>query len=155
MGKFTDMLRERLNLPEEKRAKVLKERAKSLDAKMVGSENLADLYTKHYLNLIRHGDNGMEGLEFDVSGEMVKPIMVSGDVYVGTYHLEEETAEEYHHKIEKILERLGREMDNIDEGKDKEIHLIKGCREFHLLLKEFQVENPLADEKGEAEVYAD
>ena len=54
MGKFTDMLRERLNMPEEKRAKVLKERAKSLDAKMVGSENLADLYTKHYLNLILH-----------------------------------------------------------------------------------------------------
>ena len=45
-------------------------------------------------------------------------------------------------------------MDNI-EGKDKEVHLIKGCRELHLLLKQFQVDNPLADSKGEAEVYAD
>jgi hypothetical protein len=154
MGKFTDMLRERISKPEEERSKALKERAKELDAKMVGSEALAELYTKTYLNLIRHGIDGMEGVEFDMSDELHKPIMVSGDVYVGTYHLEEETAEEYHHKIEKILERLGSEINNI-EDKDKEVHLIKGCREFHLLLKEFQVDNPLADEKGESEVYAD
>ena len=153
MGKFTDMLRERLNLPEEKRAKVLKERAKSLDAKMVGSEALADVYTKTYLNLIRHTAHGLDGLEFDMADEMIKPIMVESDVYVGTYHLEEETAEEYHHKIEKILERLGNEMENI--GDKKEIHLIKGCRELHLLLKQFQVDNPLADSKGEAETYTD
>ena len=154
MGKFTDMLRERINKSEEERTKALKERAKELDAKVVGSEALADLYTKTYLNLIRHTADGMDGLEFDMSDEMIKPIMVNSDVYVGTYHLEEETAEIYHHKIEKILERLGSEIDNI-EDKDKEVHLIKGCREFHLLLKQFQVDNPLADEKGESEVYAD
>ena len=38
------MLRDRLNKPEEKREKALKERAKELDAKVVGSEALADLY---------------------------------------------------------------------------------------------------------------
>ena len=154
MGKFTDMLRERLSKPEEERSKALRERAKELDAKVVGSEALADLYTKTYLNLIRHTADGMNGLEFDVSDEMVKPIMVSSDVYVGTYHLKEEVAEIYHHKIEKILERLGSEAQSIF-GDKKGIHLIKGCRELHLLLKQFQVDNPLADEKGESEVYAD
>ena len=152
MGKFTDMLRERLDKSLEKKA--LKERAKELDATLVGSEALADVYTKTYLNLIRHTAHGLDGLEFDMADEMIKPIMVESDVYVGTYHLEEETAEEYHHKIEKILERLGSEAQSIF-GDKKDIHLIKGCREFHLLLKEFQVDNPLADSKGESEVYAD
>jgi|TARA_B100001971_G_scaffold210174_1_gene235117 mevalonate kinase len=152
MGKFTDMLRERLDKSLEKKA--LKERAKELDATLVGSEALADVYTKTYLNLIRHTAHGLDGLEFDMADEMIKPIMVESDVYVGTYHLEEETAEEYHHKIEKILERLGSEAQSIF-GDKKDIHLIKGCRELHLLLKQFQVDNPLADEKGESEVYAD
>ena len=61
MGKFTDMLRERINKSEEERTKALKERAKELDAKVVGSEALADLYTKTYLNLIRHTADGMDG----------------------------------------------------------------------------------------------
>ena len=152
MGKFTEMLRERLDKSLEKKA--LKERAKELDATLVGSEALADVYTKTYLNLIRHTAHGLDGLEFDMADEMIKPIMVESDVYVGTYHLEEETAEEYHHKIEKILERLGSEAQSIF-GDKKDIHLIKGCRELHLLLKQFQVDNPLADEKGESEVYAD
>ena len=154
MGKFTDMLRERISKPEEERSKALKERAKELDAKVVGSEALADLYTKTYLNLIRHTADGMDGLEFDMSDEMIKPIMVNSDVYVGTYHLKEEVAEIYHHKIEKILERLGSETQSIF-GDKKKIHLIKGCRELHLLLKQFQVDNPLADSKGESETYAD
>ena len=86
MGKFTDMLRERLSKPEEERVKALKERAGCL------------------------------------------PMLIQIPFFIAFYWV--------------LLESV-------------EVFLIKGCREFHLLLKEFQVDNPLADEKGESEVYAD